>query len=51
MENLIFCVVAAAERFIRTLENKVYKYMISVSENVFADKLNYTAILIIAQPK
>ena len=30
-----------AERFIRTLKNKIYKYMISISKNVYIDKLNY----------
>ena len=29
-----------AERFIRTLKNKAYKYMTSILENVFIDKLN-----------
>ena len=29
-----------AERFIRTLRNKIYKYMSSVSKNVFIDKLD-----------
>ena len=29
-----------AERFIRTLETKIYKYMISVSKNVYIDKLD-----------
>ena len=29
-----------AERFIRTLKNKIYKYMISVSKNVYIDKLD-----------
>ena len=29
-----------AERFIRTLKNKIYKYMISVSKNVYVDKLD-----------
>ena len=29
-----------AERLIRTLKNKVYKYMTSVSENVYIDKLD-----------
>ena len=29
-----------AERFIRTLKNKFYKYMTSVSKNVFIDKLD-----------
>ena len=27
------------ERFIRTLKNEIYKYMTSVSENVYIDKL------------
>ena len=29
-----------AERFIRTLNNKIYKYMISISKNVHIDKLD-----------
>ena len=29
-----------AERFMRTLKNKIYKYMISVSKYVYIDKLN-----------
>ena len=29
-----------AERFIRTLKNKIYKYMTSVSNNVYIDKLD-----------
>ena len=29
-----------AERFIRTLKNKIYKYMTSVSKNVYFDKLD-----------
>ena len=29
-----------AERLIRTLENKVYKYMTSVSKNMYIDKLD-----------
>ena len=29
-----------AERFIRTLKNKIYKYMTSVSQNVYIDKLD-----------
>ena len=33
---------AIAERFIRTIENKIYKYMTSLSENVCIDKLDYT---------
>ena len=28
----------AAERFIRTLKNKIYKHMISISKNVYIDK-------------
>ena len=34
-QNLLF-----AERFIRTLKNKIYKYMTSISKNVYVDKLN-----------
>ena len=30
----------AAERFIRTLNNTIYKYMNSISENVYIDKLD-----------
>ena len=29
-----------AEKFIRTLKNKIYKYMTSVSKNVYVDKLD-----------
>ena len=29
-----------AERFIRTIKNKIYKYMISISQNVYIDKLD-----------
>ena len=29
-----------AERFIRTLKNEIYKYMISISKNVYIDKLD-----------
>ena len=29
-----------AERFIRTLKQKIYKYMTSISKNVYIDKLN-----------
>ena len=29
-----------AERFIRTLQNKTYRYMTSVSKNVYIDKLD-----------
>ena len=31
---------AVAERFIRTLKNKIYKYLTSVSKNVYTDKLH-----------
>ena len=30
-----------AERFIRTLKNKIYKYMASIPKNVYIDKLDY----------
>ena len=29
-----------AETFIRTIKNKIYKYMTSVSKNVYIDKLD-----------
>ena len=29
-----------AERFIRTLKNKIYKYMTLISNNVYIDKLD-----------
>ena len=29
-----------AERFIRTLKTKIYKYMIAISKNVYTDKLD-----------
>ena len=29
-----------AERFIRTLKNKTYKYMTSISKNLYIDKLD-----------
>ena len=31
----------AAERFIRTLKTKIYKYMTSVSKNVYINKLDH----------
>ena len=31
---------AVAERFIRALKNKIYKYMTSISKNVYTDKLD-----------
>ena len=30
-----------AERLIRTLKNKIYKYMTSVLKNVYIDKFDY----------
>ena len=30
-----------SERFIRTLKSKIYKYMTSISKNVYIDKLDY----------
>ena len=32
---------AVAERFIRTLKTKIYKYMTSISRNVYFDKLDH----------
>ena len=29
-----------AERFIRTIKNKIYKYMTSISKNVYIDRLD-----------
>ena len=31
---------ALAERFIRTLKNKIYMYMTSISKNVYIEKLD-----------
>ena len=31
---------AVAERFIRTVKNKIYKYMTSVSKNVYIDRVD-----------
>ena len=31
-----------AERFIRTIKAKIYKYMTSITKNVYNDKLDYT---------
>ena len=31
---------AVAKRFIKTLKNKIYKYMILISKNVYIDKLD-----------
>ena len=33
--------LVVAERFIRTLKNKIYKYMTSISKNVYIDKLDH----------
>ena len=30
-----------AERFIRTVKNKIFKYITSISKNVYIDKLEY----------
>ena len=30
-----------AERFIRTLKTKIYKYMTAISKNVYIEKSNY----------
>ena len=30
-----------AERFIRTIKAKIYKYMTSITKNVYNDKLDY----------
>ena len=38
LENEGKCV--ADERFIRTLKNKIFKYMTSISKNVYIDKLD-----------
>ena len=32
-----------AERFIRTLNNKIYEWMFSISKNIYIDKLKYIA--------
>ena len=34
-----------AERFIRNLKNKIYKYMTLVSKNVYADKLDVKLLM------
>ena len=36
-----------AERFIRTLKTKIYKYMTSVSKNMYIDKLDDIVSIII----
>ena len=32
--------LVVAKRFIRTLKNKIYKYMTSISKNVYIDKVD-----------
>ena len=32
--------LVVAETFIRTLKNKIYKYMTSMSQNVYIDKID-----------
>ena len=39
-----------AEKFIRTLKNKIHKYMTSISKNVHIDKLDDTAIIYVIEP-
>ena len=43
-ENLV-----VAERFIRSLKTKIYKYITSVSPNVYIDKLDVLLMSIIIQ--
>ena len=38
-----------AERFIRTLKNKIFKYMTAISKNVYFDVLDEIVISIITQ--
>ena len=33
--------LVAAERFIKALKNKIYKYLTSISKNVYIDKLDH----------
>ena len=40
VEMLFITHNVVAERFIRTLENKIYKYLTSISKNVYMDKLD-----------
>ena len=35
-------IYVVAERFIRTLKNKIYKYMTSISKDKYVDKLDNT---------
>ena len=38
--RLIEIISVVAERCIRMVRNRIYKYMTSISENVYIDKLN-----------
>ena len=40
IEYLIKHTSVMAERFIRTLRNKIYNYMTSITKNVYIDKLD-----------
>ena len=40
VQKCIQHIIVIAERFIRTLKNKIYKCMASVSENAYIDKLD-----------
>ena len=39
-----------AERFIRTLKNKIHKYMTSVSKNVYIDKPDDVTTIYVIEP-
>ena len=39
-----------AERFIRTLKNKIHKYMTSISKNVYIDKLDDITTIYVIEP-
>ena len=39
-KKTVYSKSVVAERFIRTLKNKIYKYMTSASKNVYIDKLD-----------
>ena len=42
--------IVAAKRFIRTLKNKIFKYMTAISKNWYIDKLKNTTIHIKVKP-
>ena len=42
--------IVAAKRFIRTLKNKIFKYMTAISKNWYIDKLKNTTIHIKMKP-